>query len=156
MSEAPQGDGWWLATDGRWYPPPEPVLDTAGSAAAVRSEVPSTTTPRVSAATSPRLRVQPATADERMAVRELGRNGLSGFLGVVAWINAVICVLLAVVLLDGDAPLAAVAVVLVGAFQCAILFAVADILTFGLASALFSLRVRRDMQLSAREPLSPE
>jgi len=25
MSDTPQGPGWWLATDGRWYPPQAPV-----------------------------------------------------------------------------------------------------------------------------------
>ena len=23
MSEQPQGPGWWVASDGRWYPPPD-------------------------------------------------------------------------------------------------------------------------------------
>ncbi len=26
MSDTSQGDGWWLASDGKWYPPPRPDL----------------------------------------------------------------------------------------------------------------------------------
>lgn len=26
MSDVPQGEGWWLASDGRWYPPPSPQV----------------------------------------------------------------------------------------------------------------------------------
>jgi hypothetical protein len=28
MSHAPQGPGWWLASDGRWYPPPHPAVQS--------------------------------------------------------------------------------------------------------------------------------
>jgi hypothetical protein len=27
MSDSSQGDGWWLASDGKWYPPADPVAD---------------------------------------------------------------------------------------------------------------------------------
>ena len=26
MSDTSQGDGWWLASDGKWYPPQTPVV----------------------------------------------------------------------------------------------------------------------------------
>ena len=28
MSEQPQGEGWWQATDGKWYPPQPPAPST--------------------------------------------------------------------------------------------------------------------------------
>lgn len=28
MSHTPQGPGWWLASDGRWYPPPHPAVQS--------------------------------------------------------------------------------------------------------------------------------
>jgi len=29
MSDVPQGDGWWQASDGKWYPPTQPAGDPA-------------------------------------------------------------------------------------------------------------------------------
>ncbi len=28
MSDASQGEGWWMASNGKWYPPAEPMLVT--------------------------------------------------------------------------------------------------------------------------------
>jgi len=41
MSDTSQGDGWWVASDGKWYPPEQ----APGAAAAVPSEPPTTPMP---------------------------------------------------------------------------------------------------------------
>jgi hypothetical protein len=34
MSDSPQGEGWWLASDGKWYPPQSAQTKSQGSARA--------------------------------------------------------------------------------------------------------------------------
>lgn len=67
MSDAPQGDGWWLASDGKWYPP--------------QSAAPPLLPPPVPGLTAPQTRAVAPVAGLRRSVAA----GLSGTLQGFYW-----------------------------------------------------------------------
>lgn len=75
MSDAPQGDGWWLASDGRWYPP--------------QSVAPPLPPPMVPGLTAPRTQAVAPRSGTRRSV-SVGLSGtLQGFYWALAGFAAI-------------------------------------------------------------------
>ena len=89
-----------------------------------------------------RITTQPSTEAEREAAQKMGANGISTFLNIMGWVNVAGGVLCAA-LLGGEGSAGGAILAFLGcATAAAVLFALADTLTFTRAGALFTIRSR--------------